>query len=291
MTWLWRAPAAVLFFATVLAVVPEGGRAGATMSTPPLPKLARFIPASAHVTSEHRVALTNRGPKDLVITYDGRRMASSDNAAQDLLVLIWHHATKRWATFFDGAKTGIKGTSNSSNAIFPSTDHIKKLAYKRIVGASRRPALAMWADVSGKTREYLVTAIVEDNPQTKLSPVRWGDEFPLGGSGPRLVGKAPHQLLRVTGGVYTKDDPPCCTVRTFTVTVGIPRRYNVTGFTILATTRSWLAIEAVAVGSGSTAKLIVIQVANGPASGVLRPGDQLLSVAGVSRPRMVEGLR
>jgi S1-C subfamily serine protease len=111
----------------------------------------------------------------------------------------------------------------------------------------------------------------------------------------KVIGAAPHQQLSMTGSWVDPVDAECCPVRSYTQTVGwnaspIRGTSIPTGYQVLSDTRSWMGVYvATRLATGTSASsspppVVMTVVPNGPAAGVLQPGDQLLSVSGIPQP-------
>jgi S1-C subfamily serine protease len=126
-----------------------------------------------------------------------------------------------------------------------------------------------------------------------MADLAYAHSFPPFGSA-TLTGKSTHQQIRITSQWVTSADPECCAVRNYSETVGwkVPRPtkpYGGTGsYTVTSTTKSWLGVYAVVeYHSSSTAPsypTVFSVVPGSPAATVLKPGDELVGVAGVTLP-------
>jgi hypothetical protein len=274
----------LLLFCLVMSGPPTAGASG-VRSKVPAPKLSHYIPATAKVLTEKRVKLTAKGPDEVVVTYVNEQTPSAA-PSKDAILLAWDGFAHRWVNVFDAAKADIPG-GTGNNPVIPPTFHVIRLGFSVLRSARRRADLAFWAEVGGASEASvrLNVLVVHFNGQT--TSVEYGHSYTPPSKMPFVTGKPSHQKLVVTAGWKTVDDPDCCEVRTYRQTVALTKQregsFTFTSYVVTSSTQSWLGVYVGLVGGYSvTAHVVVVKVAaNGPSLGVLEPGDELLSVAGV----------
>ena len=160
--------AATVVIASLVLTAPNVSWAGAASDTPPEPSLRMYVPSTAQVESEERIALAPGGPKQVVVTYVNEQPSKSELTSRDLLILTWDRFAKRWVTVFDAAKVNLTG----QKGILPSTYEVSNLSYRAIRSAPHRTDLAFWADETAGANGSVVAAIVHYNGQT--ASLAWG---------------------------------------------------------------------------------------------------------------------
>lgn len=179
----------------------------------------------------------------------------------------------------------------SEGAVLPTQAYVDHLAYSPITSARAETDLEFWSTYSFGANEVLEVGIIHYNGQTAtLSYFQTFD--PVKGL-PKVVGRAPHQQVKISAAWITDDDPECCAIRTYVDTIGFRVQrfsggYVSRTYVVTSSTQSWLGVYAAlppTVGSEPPPDPVVLSVVQGgPAAGILQPGDQLISVAGGSVP-------
>ena len=180
------------------------------------------------------------------------------------------------------------GTSLAQGATFPSAAFISDVSYSLIRPANGERDLEFSFGYSFGANGFVEVGIIHYNGQT--ASLSYFQTFPPGQGRPQVIGRAPRQQLRIPVGWLTDADPECCAVRTYVETVGFRVQrlrggYVSRTYVVTASTQSWLGVYATAPINitGTPSNPVVLSVvAGGPAAGILQPGDQLLSVAGVT---------
>ena len=175
--------------------------------------------------------------------------------------------------------------------MFPSSANIFKLSYAPITSGKGETDLEFWASYNFGANGSVEVGIVRYDGQ--LASLAYFNSFAPGHGTPQVMGKAPHQELHVPIGWLTDDDPQCCAVRTYVDTVALENEsskggYHTRTYVVVSNTQSWLGVYAdlpQPTSGGTHPAPIVLSVVDGsPADGILEPGDQLISVTGVSVP-------
>ncbi|MGH8995517.1 MAG: hypothetical protein ACRDYB_05735, partial [Acidimicrobiales bacterium] len=152
----------------------------------------------------------------------------------------------------------------------------------------RRTDLALWSGVNYGANAPFAAYILHDNGQAVSVAY---SSFGEGGTA-KVIGKVPRQRLSVSYQWITSVDPECCAVRNFTQEIGwqwppVAHRSLPGNYGILSDNRSWLgAYLAIEPQENNVypPPVVMTVVPDSPAAGVLQPGDQLLSVAGITLP-------
>jgi hypothetical protein len=241
------------------------------------------------VASESWVRL-DTGPAQVVVTYAQPSPTSPDGTARDLLLLAWDKFAKRWIDVFDAAKTQGSlppAATGTPSDILPANAAVQNLTYSTITPTQGRTDLAFWAGVNYGANAPFFAYIVHYDGQAASVVYSNGYE---GGSA-KVSEAAPAQQLAVTSQWISPVDPECCPVRNYVQAIGWVPPFTSEGVTfpgnygVVADNRSWLGVYTAdgAEQNGVYPPPVVMTVVpGGPAAGVLQPGDQLLSVAGVT---------
>jgi hypothetical protein len=255
--------------------------------SPPAPVLSDLLSPDDHVVSESWVRLTGKTPQ-VVVTYT-KSVASPNGTATDLVLFAWDGFAKRWVPVFDAANAPAPDSSSNQD-ILPANALVTGLTHTTITPTPGRTDLTLSADYTFGADVFSATDILHYDGQT-ASVVYSGD------SGGKVTGAVPHQQLTMTNSWVDPVDAACCPVRNYTQTVGwdaspLPGTSIPTGYQLLSDTRSWMGVYVAtrvvngsSTGTSSSPPPVVMSVAsNSPASGLLQPGDQLLSVSGIPQP-------
>jgi hypothetical protein len=261
---------------------------------PPRPALGDFVPSSAEVTSVKTVQLAPNGPPQLAVTYISEKPSEDGFTYRDLLVLSWDGYAHRWVNVFDGSKVpapGVSGGSSQDDAVLPLDANMVHLEDFPLRSAPGRTDLVFWSIVNGGASSSLEVGIVHFDGQS--ASLQYFEDYAPNSQVPTVVGHSPHEQLSIPAGWLTSIDPECCAVRSYVSTVGLRTQtqagYTSSNYVVTASTQSWLGAYAVLPlnTNGATPPpnpIVVTVVPNTPAAGVLRPGDVLLGVSGVSAP-------
>ncbi len=290
----------MLVLMTMSLAACSGNGSGSAPSTtqPPHPKLSDFVPSNAVVSSVKAVQMTPSGPPQQAVTYTSQDQSSTSGFTyQDLLILSWDHYARRWVDVFDGSKVqapGATGGPAQENTVLPQDANIVRLEDFPLESSPGRVDLVFWSFLNGGANGNLEVGIVHFDGQTASIPYFDTYTPSPAGSGPSATGIAPHEQLSIPAGWLTADDPQCCAIRGFVNTVGFRTQtlsggYKSSTYVITSSTQSWLgayvALPPNTSGGSTVPNPVVITVVPGsPAAGVLQPGDQLISVAGVTVP-------
>jgi hypothetical protein len=258
--------------------------------SPAPPALSVLLPQAEHVLTESWVRLNGTTPQ--VVVTDSEPSASSANSnAIDLVVYAWDNFARRWVSIFDAAQTnapnsGVGGGSQQN--ILPTNAAVENLTYATITPSPGRTDLAFWAGVNFGANSPFDEYIIHYDGQTVSVAYSNGGESGTA----HVIGVSPDQQLSMTAEWIDPVDAECCAVRNYTQTVG----WNSTlltgssipiGYQVVVDTRSWLGVFVATKTdlAGTPPPPVVMTVVPGsPAVGLLEPGDQLISVAGIPQP-------
>ena len=288
--------AVLLFILAVGMDMMTGVLPAGASENPPQPNIAHYVPSTDVVSSDAWVHLTNKGPAQFVVAYQGGQPTSGGYPSRDLIILSWDHFAKRWVVVWDGAKTQSPQSNSSTdglarNAVLPSSANVFKLSYAPITSGKGETDLEFWASYNFGANGNIEVGIVHYNGQ--VASMAYFNSFAPGHGSPRVIGKAPHQELRVPIGWLTDDDPECCAVRTYVDTVALQDKAfrggdHTRAYVVTSNTQSWLGVYAdlpkLTSGGTHPDPVVLSVVSGGPAEGILEPGDELVSVAGISAP-------
>jgi len=263
-------------------------------SAPPTPPhLANFVPSDATVTRVRSVQMLAQGPRQEVVQYISQAPSANGFTYRNFIILSWDAYADRWVNVFDASKVQALGSegSSQSNAILPVGENVPTLDTFPLASAPGRVDVAFAAFVNAGANGTMEVGIVHYDGQT--AALAYSDNFypPNGNvSGPAAVNAAPHQLLRITAGWHTIDDPECCAVRNYDVEVGLqpnpPSSGGGSSYLVKSSTQSWVGAFLVVPNTGSipsTGNPVVVNVVQGsPADGLLQVGDQIVEVSGAS---------
>lgn len=266
--------------------------------SPPAPQLAELVPTNAQVASETWVRLNGIVPQ-VVVTYDEPSSSAPNGTAKDLMLLAWDKFAKRWVAVFDAAKTPQPGSetyasTGTTEAILSPNADIFTLSYSTIIPIAGQTDFAFWDSFSFGANAPFGFYIVHYDGQNASLVYNGGGE---NGSA-QVVGDAPNQRLSVTLQWTTAVDAMCCPVRNYTQQIGWMSPTTVQGVTesggfgVLSDNRSWLGVfvadEPGQDGATPPPPIVMTVVPGSPSDGILKPGDELLSVAGAT-PHNAEG--
>jgi hypothetical protein len=288
-----RTPAIIILLGLVAAGLASCSSTSSTPTTtlPPRPALSNFVPSSAVVTSQRTAQLTPTGPPQEVVTYISQQSSSVGFTNRDLLILSWDQYASRWVDVFDASKVRAPGQSGADSTVLPCQANVVRLEDFPLTSAPGRTDLVLWLYLNFGANGNLEVAVVHFDGQT--ASVAYLESYPPAHQGnPTVVGVAPRQQISIPAGWLTSVDPECCAVRDFTDTVGFHTQvlsggYHSSTYFVTGSTQSWLGVYAVEPlnPNGATPPpnpIVVTVVPGSPAAGVLRPGDQLLSVSGAN---------
>ena len=281
-----------------IAVLGRPKTAPSSAPSPPTGKqLVRFIPSDYVVIKERSVRLSQSGPPLTVVTDEEEVLNNSYVDPQDsyvyphdLLLLSWDQYAHRWVKVFDGAQAPTpdpdfstflpQGNGNDSDSA-----NISGLTFRTIAPTPGRTDLAFWAFESPGANSELDVGIIHYNGQT--ASLVYSTSLLDGSVAPFVAGVAPHQSLHLSGPWATQEDALGNPVRNFNQVVAwkpLPHLEGPgSGYQVTSDTQSWLGVYALDEPGMPSAPLFVAVIAPGsPAAGVLQPGDELLSVEGVS---------
>ena len=289
-----RTPRPALTVAVILGLFIGSAIAGGCSTiaaSVPSPKLSALIPTSEKVTSTTTVQLTEAGPTEQIVEtamscrlgyitcgnlppfYNGGGYPS-----RDLFLLAWNDSTRHWSVVFDAAKT----------TLFPERyGFISQIKTSTITPTKGTTDLVVSALLTPGANSQLNVGIVHYNGKT--ASLSYSDSF-LDGISAHVTGASSHQLLQLTLGWITDADPVAGPVRSYIQMIGwesqahgLPGSYRV-----VSDNRSWLGVSIsvepsdISTPTIPNSPIVLSVVPDSPAFGVLKPGDTLLGVEGVS---------
>jgi len=234
-----------------------------------------------------------QGPRQEVVQYISQAPSVNDFTYRDFIILSWDAYASRWVNIFDASKVQAPGSTGSTqqNAVLPESENVPTLNTFPLASAPGRVDVAFAAFVNAGANGTMEVGIVHFDGQT--ATLGYFNDFypPNGNSGnPAAVSSAPHQLLQITAGWHTIDDPQCCAVRNYDLDIALqpnpPDSGGGSSYVVESSTQSWVGAYLFIANTGSiptTANPVVASVVQGsPAAGVLQVGDQLVEVSGES---------
>ena len=284
-------------FVTAVAVVLGGpARAVAAPVAPATarpPDVAAFIPAGYRVTAVVKVNLDGAAVDEEAITAVGT--APPQGLVPTTVVLIaWDSYALRWTSVFDAAQQSSYQTESQMGQkgpglIAPEQPGPQVAVIHDLPGNSA--SLVYWVQAIGGNTSSWVIGIVNFKDQTagldwygsqNLAHIfAYGVKPKVPFPAPRVIGRAPHQELRVAGPWETPDDNQSYAVRQYSYVIaysGDPPHYQVAD-----DTRSLVGVEVSTSASKLGAKVEAVYPGT-PAQGKLEAGDIIESVVGGPHP-------